>query len=218
VSEWLKEPVSKTGRPVWVSWVRIPPSPYCHPLESPSSSPLVQLSPSRFQISEAGWAESGTFEYIVRMPNTSMPSKLCSFPVVIEIPVQWGELDAYGHVNNTVFFRYFESARVEYLERCGFLSAYHERKIGAILHSTNCRFRQPLHYPDSVWVGTRAVKVSEDRFTMEYLVVSQGTRSVIAQGEGVVVSFDYTSRKKVPLPPEVVRGIEELASDHGGSQ
>lgn len=147
-----------------------------------------------------------------------MPSALDSFSVTIDIPVQWGELDAYGHVNNTVFFRYFESARVEYLERCGFLRSYDERKVGAILHSTSCRFRQPLHYPDVVWVGTRAVEVREDRFTMEYLVVSQGTGSVVAEGEGVVVSFDYSSGKKVPLPPEVVKGIEELASDNGRPQ
>lgn len=152
------------------------------------------------------------------MPNTLQPSTLDSFPVVIDVPVQWGELDAYGHVNNTVFFRYFESARVEYLERCGFLSSYDERGIGAILHSTSCRFRQPLHYPDSVWVGTRTVGVEEDRFTMEYLVVSKETRSVIAEGEGVVVSFDYEARKKVPLPPKVMKGIEDLASqitEHG---
>jgi len=146
------------------------------------------------------------------MPNTPKPSRLDSFPVVIDIPVQWGELDAYGHVNNTVFFRYFESARVEYLERCGFLSSYDEQGIGAILHSTSCRFRQPLLYPASVWVGARTVEVKEDRFTMEYVIVCRETGSVIAEGEGVVVSFDYEARKKVPLPPKVMKGIEDLAA------
>ena len=46
------------------------------------------------------------------------------FPIVIELPVQWGEMDAYGHVNNTVLFRYFESARMAYFERCGFIATY----------------------------------------------------------------------------------------------
>jgi acyl-CoA thioester hydrolase len=145
------------------------------------------------------------------MPNSPVSAHLASFPVVIEIPVQWGELDAYGHVNNTVFFRYFESARIEYLKRCGFLRSYDEHGIGAILHSTSCRFRQPLHYPDSVLVGTRAIEVGDDRFTMTYLAVSRDTGAVIAEGQGVIVSFDYATRNKVPLPPEVVSGIAGLA-------
>ncbi len=84
---------------------------------------------------------------------------LSAFPVVVEIPVQWGEMDAYGHVNNTVIFRFFESARVAFLERCRFVAAYDELKIGGILHSTDCRFRQPLYYPDTVLVGARATEI-----------------------------------------------------------
>jgi acyl-CoA thioester hydrolase len=57
-------------------------------------------------------------------------------------------MDAYGHVNNTVQFRYFESARVEYLAKCGFLRSWEEDRIGAILHSTGCCFRRPLFHPD----------------------------------------------------------------------
>ena len=91
------------------------------------------------------------------MPN----EPLSAFPVVVEIPVQWGEMDAYGHVNNTVIFRFFESARIAFLERCRFIAAYDELKIGAILHSTDCRFRQPLYYPDTVLVGARAMEILE---------------------------------------------------------
>ncbi len=144
------------------------------------------------------------------MPDSTKQQQIESFPVVIEIPVQWGELDAYGHVNNTVFFRYFESARIEFLDRCGLLRSYDENRIGAILHSTSCRFRQPLLYPDSVLVGTRAASVETDRFTMDYLVVSRQSGLVVAEGKGVVVSFDYVARTKVPLPPDVLTRIEEL--------
>src|SRR5688572_13971349 len=116
---------------------------------------------------------------------------LPGFPVVVEIPVQWGEMDAYGHVNNTVLFRYFESARIAYLERCGFIDSYDRDKIGAILHSTGCRFRHALFYPDTVLIGARAVEVGEDRLTMAYCVVSTAQRDVVAEGTGVVVAFDY---------------------------
>jgi acyl-CoA thioester hydrolase len=137
---------------------------------------------------------------------------LAGFPIVAPLPVQWGELDAYGHLNNAVFFRFFESARVLFLDECGFLASYDENKVGAILHSTSCRFRLPLYYPDTALVGTRASEVLEDRFAMEYRVVSSAQDEVAAEGTGVVVSFDYVARKKVPLPERVREGIAALAN------
>lgn len=140
----------------------------------------------------------------------SAKSMVEGFPVVVELPVQWGDMDAYGHVNNVVFFRYFESARVEYLVRCAFTSSYEEHRVGAILHSTSCRFRRPLFYPDRVLSATRLAGLEEDRFEMEYRVVSSEQEAVVAEGTGVVVSFDYDARAKVPIPDGVLRGIEEL--------
>lgn len=137
---------------------------------------------------------------------------LAGYPIVLRLPVQWGEMDAYGHVNNTVFFRYFESARVRYLEECGFVESWERRKIGAILHSTRCRFRRPLFYPDTVHVGARAVEVDQDRFTMAYLLTSESQGCVVAEGSGVVVSYDYTARKVVPIPDDVRRRIGRLES------
>ncbi len=135
---------------------------------------------------------------------------LAGFPVAIRIPVQWGEMDAYGHVNNTVFFRYFESARIEFLDRCRFLEAYEREKVGAILHSTSCRFRRPLFYPDTALIGTRASQVDDDRFTMEYVIASESENAVIAEGTGIVVSFDYVNRAVVPIPDYVREAIDEM--------
>src|SRR5215471_9177904 len=91
----------------------------------------------------------------------------------MRIPVRWGDLDALGHVNNTVFFRYFESARVAYFNRIGFWPKSEHEGTGPILASTQCRFRRPLHYPDRLKVGAGVVSLAEDRFTMEYAVWSQ---------------------------------------------
>jgi acyl-CoA thioester hydrolase len=113
-------------------------------------------------------------------------------------------MDAYGHVNNAVLFRYFESARIAYLERCGFIESMERDRVGAILHSTACRFRLPLYYPDTVEVGARATEVGSDRFTMEYRVVSLTKGAVVAEGHGVIVSYDYARRRKAPLP-ELIR-------------
>lgn len=133
-----------------------------------------------------------------------------AYPVVVQIPVQWGEMDAYGHVNNATFFRYFESARVEYLERCRFIEAYDRDRIGAILHSTSCRFRRSLFYPDTVLVGTRAADVTDDRFTMVYEMFSKTQHVTVAEGTGVVVSYDYEVRQIAPIPDYVRAAIAEL--------
>ncbi len=135
--------------------------------------------------------------------------------VVIRIPVQWGELDAYGHVNNAVFFRYFESARIVYLDKCGFLESYDNDKIGAILHSTSCRFRRQLRSPDTVLVGTRAIEVGEDRFTMSYEAVSVTREELVAEGTGIVVAFDYAAGHKTPIPTKVHEGIAALEASVG---
>ncbi len=142
---------------------------------------------------------------------------LDGYPVVVRVPVQWGDMDAYGHVNNTAFFRYFESARVEYLERCGFTDSYEETGIGAILHSTRCRFRRALTHPDTVLVGATAREVGEDRFTHAYRLVSLADDEVAAEGSGVVVSFDYRRGEKAPIPDEVRAAIASIEGEDGGS-
>lgn len=138
---------------------------------------------------------------------------LDGYPVVVRIPVQWGEMDAYDHVNNVVFFRQFESARVRYLVACGFVASYEEDRVGAILHSTSCRFRRPLRYPDTVLVGARAEDVEEDRFVMGYRTVSLEQDAVAAEGTGTVVSYDYREERKTPIPPAVRQGIRKLEGE-----
>jgi len=146
-----------------------------------------------------------------------MPHPLLDgFPIALSIPVQWGEMDAYGHVNNTVFFRWFEAARIDYLIRCGFAESKTRDDVGAILHSTSCRFRRPVHHPDTIEVGGRAGEVAGDRFTMEYRVVSHSQDAVVAEGAGVIVAFDYGARRKAPLPEAVRRGIAALEHAAGG--
>ncbi len=148
-----------------------------------------------------------------RPPPPTPHPLVADFPILLDIPVQWGEMDAYGHVNNTVLFRYFESARIAYLERCGLIESYERNRIGAILQSTECRFRMPLHYPDTVVVGARGDDVKHDRFTMYYRVVSRSHDTIAAEGRGVIVSFDYVSRTKAPLPTNVRARIKQLEGE-----
>jgi acyl-CoA thioester hydrolase len=141
-----------------------------------------------------------------------MRELLETYPVVIGAHVAWGEMDSMRHVNNIVYFRYFESARIAYFERLGFMSYMEETGVGPILASTQCRFRLPLSYPDTVSIGAKVEEVGADRFRMKYLVVSHRHAKAAAEGEGLIVAFDYRAQKKAPLPEEIkarIRGLED---------
>lgn len=139
-----------------------------------------------------------------------MDSLLKQCPVVIETPIAWGQMDAFQHLNNITYFRFFESGRIAYFERLNFLKYMEETGVGPILASTSCRFKIPLTYPDTVSIGTRVSEVQDDRFTMEYFVVSHKHQKVAAEGTGLIVSFNYKENKKAPIPNEVKERIAAL--------
>jgi acyl-CoA thioester hydrolase len=130
-----------------------------------------------------------------------MPAPLLSgYPVVAELSVAWGEMDAFNHVNNVVYFRYFESARIACFERLGALDEMTRSGCGPILGEVRCRFRLPLEYPDRVSVGARVSAIGEDRFTLQHAIASERAGRIAAEGEGVIVWYDYRARAKAPLP------------------
>jgi acyl-CoA thioester hydrolase len=129
------------------------------------------------------------------------------FPVVVEWPVAWAEMDYFRHVNHAVFFTYFEGARIRYLDRIGFRELGEGVEVGPILASTHARYRRPVEYPDTVVVGARVTETGEDRFAQEYRLVSRRLGAVAAEGGGVLVSYDYAARRRAPLPPAVRAAI-----------
>jgi acyl-CoA thioester hydrolase len=139
-----------------------------------------------------------------------MKELLKDFPVVIELPVVWGEMDAFAHVNNAVYFRYFESARLVYFEKIGYLERAKTTGLGPILASTRCDFKRPLTFPDKIFVGAKISELKTDRFLMLYRIVSEKLQEVAAEGEGLIVSYDYPAKRKAPLPDEIRRRIEAL--------
>lgn len=141
--------------------------------------------------------------------ETKHPS-LAAFPVRIELDVAWGDMDSYAHVNNVVYFRYFENARIPYLDRVGWMRSMQETGLGPIVASTSARYRKPVSYPDRLLVGARVRDVHTDRVTFEYCLVSTKWNAVAAEGQAVVVSYDYRKESKCPIPDEVRAAIEEL--------
>ena len=134
-----------------------------------------------------------------------MDERLRVFPVRIQIPVAWGEMDAFQHINNVVYFRYFESARIAYFDAIVMMNVMETTGVGPILAETQCRFRIPLTFPDTVMVGVRVSALAPQGFTMEFAVASRRHSKLAAVGEGRIVTIDYTGGGSKADVPGVVR-------------
>lgn len=128
---------------------------------------------------------------------------LSAYPVVVDVVVAWGEMDVLGHVNNIVFLRWFETARIEYLEHVGIaFNGLRTSEHGVILAANSCRYRVPVTYPDTLSVGVRVSALGDDRFVMEHAALSRNLGKVVAEGDALVVSYDYVAGRRVPLRPD----------------
>lgn len=121
------------------------------------------------------------------------------------------------HVNNIVYFRWFETARVAYFGRVA-LAGFSDRQGGgssAILAATSCRYRAPLEYPDTIEVGARVAEFEEHGFQMRYAIWSRRLSRLAAEGEARIVTYDYAAQRKVPLPLDLRVRIVELEAGAG---
>ena len=132
------------------------------------------------------------------------------FPVVIQQAVFWGDMDSYRHVNNTVYFRYFENVRLEYFRQMGWFEYEDRTGIGPILAATQARFRKALSYPDTISVGARVIERGDDRFLMEYRLASHALDAVATEGTGTIVAMHYKEGKKVSIPDDVWQMVIRL--------
>jgi acyl-CoA thioester hydrolase len=142
--------------------------------------------------------------------NPSQAGELVAFPTVIHLPVQWGDMDSYQHVNNIIYFRWFESARIAYLEQIGLKAMYHGAGIGPILAAIDCNYRRQLTYPDTVAVGARISRIGRTSFEMEHVLVSTAQQALVADGKSTIVTFDYKAQKPIPVPDDIRAAIAKI--------
>jgi acyl-CoA thioester hydrolase len=146
-----------------------------------------------------------------------MEALLSDYPVIIDIPVAWGEMDAFQHLNNVVYFRYFESARIAYFDAIEAMAVMETTGVGPILAETRCRYRIPLTFPDTVSVGARVSALAPEGFMMQYAVASHQHGKLAAEGDGRIVTIDYAGGGKVSLPDVIRERIEALEGDRLGA-
>lgn len=138
------------------------------------------------------------------------PAELSTFPVIVEWPIQWGDQDSFRHVNNTIYFRWFETGRIAYLERLGYTDMMKGVGLGPILAAINCNYRKQLKYPDTVLIGSKISRIGNASFTMSHVIYSRALQAVAADGDSVVVMINYDTGKTVRVPEEMRRVVGAL--------
>ena len=128
----------------------------------------------------------------------------------ITVPVRWGDMDAFGHVNNAKYFTYCESARIAYFEAIGLGAQAKTPDHGPSVVTATCNFRRQVHYPAILEVGARTVKIGRTSFTLEYGIFFHSTEDLVADGSSVVVWVDYGAGRSAPLPESLKQRIREV--------
>lgn len=129
-------------------------------------------------------------------------------PTQMAIPVAWGEMDAFGHVNNVVYFRWFETGRMSLFAELGVTLRDINEGCGPILAETRCSFRKPVTFPDTVTVHTSISRIGTKSFGMRYRIESESLGDTVAEGDGTLVWYDYAKNETAPLPDDLRARLE----------
>lgn len=138
-----------------------------------------------------------------------MEKFLAQHPIVTEIPVAWGEMDALQHVNNVVYFRYFETARIDFFNRLFLLDALYKSGVGPVISENQARYKRPVTFPDTLLVSVSISDIQSDRFTMHYQAFSKQQQAITTLGSSVAVMFNFKTGQKAELPTELLAILKQ---------
>lgn len=128
----------------------------------------------------------------------------------IEIDVRWGDMDSQGHVNNTVYFTYCESARVALLGSLGMRKRV-DGQHGPVLVTTTCDFKKQVVYPCKLDVGVRIEEIGRRSFKMKYGIFLAGADELVAVASSVNAWVNHSEGRAVVLPEEMKEALARFA-------
>tara|TARA_Y100000589_G_scaffold330348_1_gene379723 strand:+ start:9662 stop:10123 length:462 start_codon:yes stop_codon:yes gene_type:complete len=134
------------------------------------------------------------------------------YPFTLNQNLVWGDMDAFQHLNNVAYFRLFESVRIAFFEKLGIFEVMQSQNLGPILHSTDCRYRIPLVYPDELLLGARVSRIEFDRYEINHGIFSLKNQKLAAHGNGLIVCYDYTKNQKAKVPANLITSILNFQS------
>jgi len=138
-----------------------------------------------------------------------------NWPITTEIPVLWGDMDSFGHVNNIIYLKWCETSRVELICKVWNLNALSmseilsENGMGPILANFNTNYRIPISCPDTIYVKTRIKHVGNTSFGIEHQITSKNNGSkIVVDADSVVVMVNYKTGEKIQIDEENRKRLE----------
>jgi acyl-CoA thioester hydrolase len=137
------------------------------------------------------------------------PESRDAYPLFRPITTRWSDNDAYGHVNNVIYYHWFDTAVNAHLIEQGALDIHAGETIGLVVE-THCNYFAPLAFPQAVELGMRVAHIGSSSVRYELGVFAQGEPLSAASGHFVHVYVDSASRRPVPLPPALLSVLKGL--------
>lgn len=130
------------------------------------------------------------------------------FPHLLEVQTRWDDNDVYGHVNNVVYYAYFDTVINRYLIEAGGLDI-HGAAIGVCVES-RCRYLRSIAFPERIEAGLRVAGLGSSSVTYEIGIFAAGSPELCALGAFVHVFVDAQTRKPVPVPERIRAALQRL--------
>ena len=137
------------------------------------------------------------------------PNTLSNYPHHLTIPTRWSDNDVYGHVNNAVYYFYFDTVVNKWLIENGHLEIGKSKTIGLVVE-TSCSYFAPIEFPHDVIAGLRVSKIGTSSVTYEIGLFTEGSEIAAAQGHFTHVYVNEASRKPTPISDQFREGLNRL--------
>ncbi|MBA60597.1 MAG: hypothetical protein CMB30_02735 [Euryarchaeota archaeon] len=139
------------------------------------------------------------------------------WPIKTEIPVLWGDVDSFGHVNNIIYLKWCETSRVELFRKMYDVKTLDTENIqlgsgvGPILANFNCNYRTPIKYPDVIYIKTRISHIGNTSYGIEHQMYSKNNdEKIVFDGSSVIVMVNYKNETKFQLDSEMKKTLEKF--------
>ena len=139
------------------------------------------------------------------------PDELAHYPIIHHQPIHWGEMDAFNHLNNVVFYRYAESARIAYLQALGMFDG----SMVTVLAQSSCQYLRPVTYPDTLLLGVRCQRLGNTSIVIEYSYYSCAQEAIVATADAVIVRLQSNGKDKLPWTNEERERLVALEASVG---
>ncbi|MES2074692.1 MAG: thioesterase family protein [Pseudomonadota bacterium] len=136
-------------------------------------------------------------------------AKRDQFPQFMTIPTRWMDNDQYGHVNNVVYYSYFDTAVNQFLIEAGVLDIHHGAVVGFVVDS-GCSYFSPVSFPDVVHAGIRVAKLGNTSVRYEIALYRNDAALPCAAGHFVHVYVERDSNRPVPIPQTVRKVLDSI--------